>query len=47
MKLSSFTMTMYELDVKVYDLMIGLLCTCEVMRLHIYIALVDIDWDCE
>ena len=28
-------------------LMIGLLSMCEVMRLHMYIAIVDLDWDRE
>ena len=35
---------MYELDVKACGLMIGLLSICEVMRLHMYIVLVDLDW---
>ena len=30
-----------------YGLLIGLLSMCEVMELHMYIALVDLDWDCE
>ena len=38
---------MYELDVKACGLMIGLLSMCEVMWLHMYIALVDLDWDYE
>ena len=33
--------------VKAFGLMIGLLSMCEVMGLHMYIALVDLDWDCE
>ena len=44
MKLSSLTMLMYELDVKVYGLMIGLLSICEDMELHMYIELVNLDW---
>ena len=46
MKLSSLTMLMYELDVKNCGLMIDLLSMCKVMGLHIYIALIDLDWDC-
>ena len=30
-----------------YDLMIGLLSMCEVLGLHMYIALTDLDYDCE
>ena len=37
-------MLLYELDVKACGLMIGLLSICEVMRLHMYIVLVDLDW---
>ena len=40
-------MLMYEFDVKIYGVMMGLLSMCEVMGLHMYIALVDLDWDCE
>ena len=47
MKLSSLTMLMYELDVKACGLMIGLLSMCVVMGFHMYIALVDFDWNCE
>ena len=42
MKLSSLTMLMYELDVKACGLMIGFLSVCEVIGLHIYIALVEL-----
>ena len=38
---------MYELDVKACGLMIGLLSMCEVIGLHMYIALIDLDWDCQ
>ncbi len=37
----------YELYGKAFGLMIGLLSMCEVMGLHMYIALVELDWDCE
>lgn len=47
MKLSSLTMLTYELDIKAYGLMIGLLSVCEDMGLHMYTALVDLDWHCE
>ena len=47
MKLSSLIMFMCELDVKGCGLLIYLLNMCEVMRLHLYNALVDLDWDCE
>ena len=47
MKLPSFSILMYELDVKSCGLMIGLLRMCEVMGLHMYIAQVFLDWDCE
>ena len=47
MKLPSLSMLMYELDIKVCGLMIGLLSMCEVMGLHMYIALVYLDWDYE
>ena len=40
-------MLMYELDVKACGLIIGLLSMCEVMGLHMYIALVGLDWDYE
>ena len=40
-------MYMYELDIKVYGLMIGLLSMCEFIGLHMYIALVDLGWDCK
>ena len=38
---------MYELYVKYCGLMIGLLSMCEFMGIHIYIALVKLDVDCE
>ena len=41
------TLLIYELDVKACGLMIGLLSMCEVMGLHMYIALVALEWDCE
>ena len=47
MKLSSLTMLTYGLDVKACGTMIGLLCFCEAMGLHMYIELVDLDWDCQ
>ena len=47
MKLSSLAMLMNKLDVKGFGIMIGSLSMCEVIRLHMRIALVDIDWDCE
>ena len=34
---------MYELDGKACGLMIGILSICEVMGLHIYIALADLE----
>ena len=40
MRLSSLNMLMYELNVKVYGLMEGLLSMCEVMGIHMYIAVV-------
>ena len=40
-------MMMYELDVKASGLMIGLLSICEVMGLNMYVALVELDLDCE
>ena len=44
---SPFSILMYELDVKSCGLMIGLLRMCEVMGLHMYIALVDFVLDYE
>ena len=38
-----FTMLIYELDVKACGLIIGLLSMCEVMRIHMYITLVDLN----
>ena len=38
---------LYEMDGKACDLMIGLLSMWEVMGLHMYIALVDLDLDYE
>ena len=38
---------MYELDVNACGLMIGLISMCEVMGLHMYIALVGLDSDYE
>ena len=32
---------------KACGLMIALISMCEVMGIHIYIALGDLDWDCE
>ena len=37
----------YEVYVKACGHLIGLLSMCEVMGLHIYIALVDFDYGCE
>ena len=42
MKWSPLTMLIYDLDVKVCGLMIGLLSMCEVMVPYIYIALIDL-----
>ena len=36
-------MLMYEFDVKACGLMIGLVIMCEVIRLHMYIALIGLD----
>ena len=47
MMLFSLAILMYELDVKVSGLMIGLLSMFEVMAFHICIALVDVSWHCE
>ena len=38
---------MYELDVKACGLMIGLVSIWEVIGLHMYISLVDLDWNYE
>ena len=35
---------MYEVHVKACSLFMSLLSMCEVMRLHMYIALVGLDW---
>ena len=40
-------MLMYELNDKVSGLMKGLLSMCGVIGLHMYIALVDLDWNFE
>ena len=40
-EVASTYLLMYELNVKVYGLMKGLLSMCEVMELHMCIALVD------
>ena len=37
----------YKSDGKACGLLIGLQCMLEVMWLHIYSELVDLDWDCE
>ena len=42
-KVSSFTILMYELDVKACGFMIGLLSMFEVMGFQIYITLVDLE----
>ena len=47
MKLPSLSILMYELDIKGFGLMIGLLSICEVMGLHMHIPLVDLYWECE
>ena len=39
----SANLLMYELNSNACGLMIGLLSMCEVIRIHIYIALVDLD----
>ena len=44
---SILVILMYEVNVKACGLMIGLLSMCEFMGLHMYIALVDLDWNCE
>ena len=44
--LDEVVMLMYGLDVKVCGLMIGLLSMYEVLGLHMYIELVDLDLDC-
>ena len=43
MKLSLLAMLMYKFYVKACGLMIGLLSVHEVMGLHIYIVLVDLE----
>ena len=43
MKLSSLSILIYELDVKACGLMIGLLSMCEVMGLHMYISLEELE----
>ena len=43
MNLSMLHMIMYGVIVKACGLMIGLLSMCEVMGLHMYIALLDLD----
>lgn len=35
---------MYEVKHNAYDLFVSLFGLCEVMGLHIHIALVDLDW---
>ena len=45
--LSSLTILINEWDVKAGGVMIGLLSMCAVMGLHMYITLVELDWDCE
>ena len=44
MKWFPLTMFIYDLDVKVCGLMIGLLSICVAMGIYIYIAQVDLDW---
>ena len=44
MKLSSHTMFKYKLDVKACGLIISLLSMCEVIGLHVYIAILELDW---
>ena len=38
---------MYELNYDAYGLFLSLLSLCGVMGLHIYLALVGLDWDYE
>ena len=40
-------MLMYEVNDKACGLFVSLVRMCEVMRLHMYIALVGLDWDYE
>ena len=40
-EVSPLNMLIYDLDVKDCSFMIGLLSMCEVMGIHMYIALVD------
>ena len=40
---SILVILMYEVNVKACGLMIGLISMCEVIRLHMYIALVDLN----
>ena len=47
MVLTTLNMIMYEVKHNAYDLFVSLVGLCEVMGLHIHIALVDLDWGYE
>ena len=40
-------MLMYDVNYNAFSLLIGLISKCEVMELHMYAELVDLDWDYE
>ena len=46
-KLTILLMIMYEVNDDACGLFMSLQCMCEVMGLHMYIALVGLDFDCE
>ena len=41
--LSMLVMLMHEVSGNAFDILLGLLGTSEIMRVHLYIALVDLD----
>ena len=47
MKLSILLLMMYELKYDAYGLFLSLLSLCGIMGLHVYVALVGLDWDYE
>ena len=47
MLLAIFVMMMNEVKGSACDPLVSLLGVCEAMGLHIYIALIDFDWDDE
>ena len=47
MKLFILVLMMFELKYDAYGLILSLLSLCEVMGLHIYVALVGLAWDYE